>query len=144
MGIACQSTGAHIWFPGKSNPNDKVEGAKIKITVPKPLKAISNGLLKSVEPINGYWQTWVWETNYPISSYNINFTIGDFKEIKRTGYILDEPLEMNFYTLSKNKKKDTELLESAESYLNFYAEQMFYTFLVLIFLQAYFQKNLNF
>ena len=122
VGIACQSTGAHIWFPGKSNPNDKVEGAKIKITVPKPLKAISNGLLKSVEPINGYWQTWVWETNYPISSYNINFTIGDFKEIKRTGYILDEPLEMNFYTLSKNKKKDTELLESAESYLNFYAE----------------------
>ena len=122
VGIACQSTGAHIWFPGKSNPNDKVEGAKIKITVPKPLKAISNGLLKSVEPINGYWQTWVWETNYPISSYNINFTIGDFKEIKRTGYILEEPLEMNFYTLSKNKKKDTELLESAESYLNFYAE----------------------
>ena len=122
VGIACQSTGAHIWFPGKSNPDDKAEGAKIKITVPKPLKAISNGLLKSVEPSDGYWQTWVWETNYPISSYNINFTIGDFKQIKRTGYILDEPLEMNFYTLSKDKKKDTELLESAEGYLNFYAE----------------------
>ena len=92
VGIACQSKGAHIWFPSKSNPNDKVEGAKIKITVPKPLKVVSNGLLKSIEPADGFWQTWVWETNYPISSYNINFTIGDFNQIKRTGYLLDKPL----------------------------------------------------
>lgn len=122
VGIACQSKGAHIWFPSKSNPNDKVEGAKIKITVPKPLKVVSNGLLKSIEPADGFWQTWVWETNYPISSYNINFTIGDFNQIKRTGYLLDKPLEMIFYTLSNDKKKDTELLKSAEEYLSFYAE----------------------
>jgi aminopeptidase N len=121
VGIACQSKGGHIWFPSKSNPNDKAEGAEIKITVPKPLKVVSNGLLKSIEPSSGYWHTWVWETNYPISSYNINFTIGDFKEVKRTGYILDKPLKMIFYTLSNDTNKDIELLKSAEEYLSFYA-----------------------
>ena len=121
VGVVCQSKGGHIWFPGKSNPNDKVEGAEIKITVPKSLKVVSNGILKSIEPSSGYWHTWVWETNYPISSYNINFTIGDFKEIKRTGYILNKPLKMIFYTLSNDKNKDTELLKSAEEYLSFYA-----------------------
>jgi aminopeptidase N len=122
IGISCQSSGAHIWFPCKKHPSDKANnGAKIKVTIPRPLKAISNGLLKKVTKEEGYWDTWHWETNYPISSYNINFTVGDFNIIKKTGYILDEPLPMFFYTFSEIER-GLDLLERAEEYLSFYAE----------------------
>lgn len=122
IGISCQSSGAHIWFPCKKHPSDKAnKGAKVKITIPRPLKAISNGLLKNVIEQEGYWDTWHWETSYPISSYNINFSIGDFNIIEKTGYILDKPLSMFFYTFSK-KDQGLSLLNTAEEYLNFYAE----------------------
>lgn len=122
VGISCQSSGAHIWFPCKKHPSDKSnKGAKIKITVPRPLKAISNGLLKNVIKQEKYWDTWHWETNYPISTYNINFSIGDFNIIEKKGYILDKPLSMFSYTFS-GKELGIDLLERAEEYLNFYAE----------------------
>jgi len=122
VGISCQSSGAHIWYPCKKHPSDKAnKGAKIQITIPRPLKAISNGLLKNVVKQEDYWDTWHWETNYPISSYNINFSVGDFNIIEKTGYILDKPLSMFFYTFS-NKEIGLELLERAEEYLSFYAK----------------------
>ncbi len=122
VGISCQSSGAHIWYPCKKHPSDKANnGAKIQITIPRPLKAISNGLLKNVIKKEEYWDTWHWETSYPISSYNINFSIGDFNIIEKTGYILDKPLSMFFYTFSK-KERGLDLLNMAEEYINFYAE----------------------
>lgn len=122
IGLSCQSPGAQIWLPCKKDPGDKAnKGARIKITTPRPLKAVSNGLLKKVTKRSDYWQTWEWETGYPISSYNINFTIGDFKIIKKKAYVLEEPLPMFFYTLAE-EKEGLDLLEKAEEYLNFYAE----------------------
>jgi len=121
IGLACQSSGANIWYPCKEHPSDKANSAEIKITVPKPLKVVSNGILQSVESSSGQWQTWYWKTDYPISPYNINFTIGYFKIIEKIGYVLDKPLKMYFYALPKDYKKGKDLLNTAEEYLNFYA-----------------------
>ena len=121
VGVSCQSVGAHTWFPCKEHPSDKAEGAEIYISVPDPLMAVSNGILKSTEKKDDRWTQWKWETEYPISTYNINFAVGDFKTIEKNGFVLGEPLYMVYYVLPEKSTMARDLLQEAESHLNFYA-----------------------
>ena len=121
VGVTCQSNGAYIWYPCKEHPSDKSDnGAKISITVPEPLTVASNGLLTSIKSTKDHWNTWVWETKYPISTYNVNFTAGNFKKIEKKIYLLDEPLNLVFYVLPESIKGAQKLLHDAEEYLIFY------------------------
>ena len=122
IAVSCQTNGAHIWYPCKEHPSDKSDnGAKISITVPEPLTVASNGLLTTIKSTKDHWNTWVWETKYPISTYNVNFTAGNFKRIEKKIYLLDEPLNLVFYVLPESIKGAQKLLNDAEEYLIFYA-----------------------
>ncbi len=121
VGVSCQGNGAHIWYPCKEHPSDKADSADIRITAPKPLIAVANGLLVSQKEQEDLWTTWHWKTQYPISTYNINFSLGDFDIIEKTGYVLEEPLKIIYYVLPEAQKGGKELLDKAEEYLNFYA-----------------------
>ena len=122
IGVSCQGNGAHVWYPCKEHPSDKANGVDIKITVPDPLVVASNGTLQSVRPKGNRWTTWFWKTEYPISAYNVNFTVGNFELVEKTGYVLDEPLPMVFYVLEESLDGARALLNEAEKYLNFYAQ----------------------
>ena len=121
IGVSCQANGAYIWYPCKEHPSDKPEGVDLYITVPEPLTVAGNGLLQSVSPEGEKWSTWHWKTEYPISTYNVNFTIGYFETVELTGYILDKPLKMVYYVLPEKRSGARQLLKDAEDYLNFYA-----------------------
>ena len=122
VAVSCQTNGAYIWYPCKEHPSDKANGARISITVPEPLVVASNGLLVSEEKRKNKWKTWTWETNYPISTYNINFTAGNFKKVEKTAYVLDKPLTLVYYVLPESIEGAKELIEDAEKHLNFYAK----------------------
>ncbi|MBT3502859.1 MAG: M1 family metallopeptidase [Candidatus Marinimicrobia bacterium] len=121
VAVSCQSNGAHIWYPCKEHPSDKVDGVDITITVPDPIMVVANGVLQSMSPEGDRWTTWRWKTEYPMSAYNVNFTAGNFLTVEKTGYILDKPLNMVFYVLPESRVGADELLNEAEEYLNFYA-----------------------
>ena len=121
IGVSCQSNGAHIWYPCKEHPSDKSIGADIFITVPDPLMAISNGLLQSVNSQKNKWSKWHWKTKYPISTYNINITIGNFSTIEKEAYVLNEPLSLVYYVLPEKENGGYELLDEAEEHIRFYA-----------------------
>tara|TARA_B100001093_G_scaffold512404_1_gene582187 strand:+ start:84 stop:1697 length:1614 start_codon:yes stop_codon:yes gene_type:complete len=121
VGVSCQGNGAYIWYPCKEHPSDKADSADIKITAPDPVMAVSNGLLFSKQKTGGRWTTWHWKTKYPISTYNINFTLGNYEIVEKEGYVLDEPLKIIYYVLPEAKKGAMELLNMSEEYLNFYA-----------------------
>ena len=122
VGVSCQSNGAHIWYPCKEHPSDKADSADIKITIPHPLKAVSNGLLVSITKMDNKMVKWHWKTKYPISTYNINFTIGNFNIIEKEGLVLNERVKLVYYVLPEDKKEHAiSLLDEAEDYLNFYA-----------------------
>ena len=121
IGVSCQANGAHIWYPCKEHPSDKPNGVDLSITVPEPLMVVANGLLQSVDSQGDKWTIWRWRTEYPISTYNVNFTVGYFETIEKTGYILDEPLPLVFYVLPEARDGAVALLNDAENYLNFYA-----------------------
>ncbi len=51
--------GARTWWPCKDAPSDKADSARIKLTVPSSLTAISNGVLQSTST-QTVWKTFNW------------------------------------------------------------------------------------
>jgi hypothetical protein len=67
---------AAYWFPANDHPRDKAR-FRIKITVPKGLEAISNGVLVR-KTTSGRWSTWDWNAREPMAPYLAMMAIGQF------------------------------------------------------------------
>ncbi|MEN8649383.1 M1 family metallopeptidase [Streptomyces sp. 21So2-11] len=72
-----EPTGSMAWFPGNNHPLDKA-AYDITITVPKGLKAISNGELKS-EQTRGDRISFHWNSAEPMASYLATVAIGKYE-----------------------------------------------------------------
>jgi len=78
VSVACQGLGASSWWPNKDHQSDEVDSMLISISVPKNLKEISNGRLRSkVLKPDGSMQ-YNWFVNNPINNYDVTFYIGDY------------------------------------------------------------------
>ncbi len=91
-----EPTGSMAWFPGNHHPSDKA-GYDIAVTVPKDLKAISNGTYKGAGT-KGRMTTYTWSNPEPMPSYAATVAIGDFgvSETKSNGlsvYVATDPDE---------------------------------------------------
>jgi len=71
-----EPTGSMAWFPGNDHPSDKAS-YDITITVPKGLRAVSNGEL-SGESTSGGRTTFAWRTAEPMASYLATVAIGRY------------------------------------------------------------------
>jgi aminopeptidase N len=74
--VANEPQGAPSVFPCNDYPTDKAT-YRIAISVPKPLKAISNGRLAAVRR-SGRRRTFVWRESDPMATYLMTSTIGRF------------------------------------------------------------------
>jgi len=72
-----QPFGAKDWFPTTNDPSDKLDSLLMRITVPKPLMAISNGLMADKKDL-GDRETYTWKHRYPISIYLISMAIAEY------------------------------------------------------------------
>lgn len=122
IGVSCQTNGAHIWFPCIEHPSDEANEAELFITVEKPLVVAANGILIDTVSTGGK-TTWHWKTQYPISPYNINFTVGRFDIINKT-IELKNPTRLQYFVLPEHKDGSNYIIDEAEKYLHFY-EQYF-------------------
>lgn len=78
-----QPTGSMAWFPSNNHPSDKAS-YDIKVTVPKRLKAISNGELMSRRTTGGR-TTFAWKSKDPMASYLVTLAIGEYDvKVSRT------------------------------------------------------------
>ncbi len=71
-----EPTGSMAWFPGNNHPSDKA-AYDITVTVPKGLRAISNGELES-ERTTGARTTFSWKSAEPMASYLATLAIGAY------------------------------------------------------------------
>ncbi|HVU85472.1 MAG TPA: M1 family metallopeptidase [Puia sp.] len=79
MSVACEGTGASIWYPCKDYLGDEPDsGAVLSITAPDSLVAIGNGRLKDIVQNGDGTKTWKWEVVNPINNYNIIPYIGKY------------------------------------------------------------------
>ncbi|GHE51301.1 metallopeptidase [Streptomyces longispororuber] len=71
-----QPTGSMAWFPGNHHPSDKAS-YDIEVTVPKGLKALSNGELTR-QTTSGGRTTFAWRNAEPMASYLATVVVGDY------------------------------------------------------------------
>jgi hypothetical protein len=81
--VASEPQGAASWYPVNDHPCDKAIYT-IKVTVPKPFMAASNGLLKSTQD-NGTTTTYLWESQHPQASYLTALNISRFEVVTDSG-----------------------------------------------------------
>lgn len=112
VGVSCQLEGAKIWFPAKDHPVSRADSVSINITVPKPYKVASNGLLQEKTAYDTEWHTWHWKTRYPIHNYNVSINIGLFETVEDK-YLAEDGtvVPVIFYVLPQDKHRAGELLE---------------------------------
>ncbi|MGW7367015.1 M1 family metallopeptidase [Streptomyces sp. NPDC054841] len=73
-----QPDGSMAWFPGNHHPSDKAT-YDITVTVPKGLKAVSNGELRSERPTaDGGHTEFAWRSAQPVASYVVTVGIGAY------------------------------------------------------------------
>ena len=65
--VVSEPVGAGTWYPVNDEPTDKAT-YKVTVTVNKPYKAVSNGVLKNIVDL-GAKRRFVWEQAQPMASY---------------------------------------------------------------------------
>ncbi|HSK12781.1 MAG TPA: M1 family metallopeptidase [Phnomibacter sp.] len=105
MTVACQGTGASVWYPCKDHQSDEPdEGASLTIITPHDLMGIGNGRLISTIEREGR-SVHRWEVRNPINSYNIIPYIGAYDTFEDV-YIGEEGrLSLNYWVLDYNIDK---------------------------------------
>ena len=102
VGVACQGTGASLWYPVKDSQSDEPDfGATIKVAVPNGLMDVSNGRLTGSEDLKNGYTRWDWEVKNPINTYSINVSIADYVHIHENY----KGLDLDYYVLRENEAK---------------------------------------
>ncbi|MEU4652478.1 M1 family metallopeptidase [Streptomyces sp. NPDC023723] len=73
-----QPVGSMAWFPGNHHPGDKATYA-VAVTVPKGLRAVSNGEPAGERTAPAGRTTYLWRTAEPMASYLATVAIGDWR-----------------------------------------------------------------
>ena len=102
VAVACQGTGASLWFPCKDSQSDEPNnGANISIEAPNGLIAVSNGRLLGSTPKENGFTCWDWQVKNPINSYNITLNIADYVHFSDT----NKGLDLDYYVLRNDLEK---------------------------------------
>ena len=75
--VIAEPVGAATWIPSNDHPSDKATFS-LTATVPAPLEAVSNGLLRSRRD-DGDTSTFVWSADEPMATYLMSLVVGDLE-----------------------------------------------------------------
>ncbi len=105
--VACEGTGASLWWPCKDHLSDEPDSMRITCRVPKGLTCVSNGRLISQKSLPDRQQDeWTWFVHYPINNYNVTLNITDYAHFADTYTAQDgHKLPLDYYVLPGNIAK---------------------------------------
>ncbi len=101
--VACEGTGASLWWPNKDHLSDEPDSMRISLTVDKAQMAIANGNLRSVEQ-RGDKTQYNWFVGYPIDNYNVTVNIGRYAAFDDRYFSPadGDTLELDYYVMDYN------------------------------------------
>ncbi len=83
--VACEGTGASLWWPCKDHLSDEPDSMRISCRVPAGLTCVANGTLAGRGPVAGQPKSqpgqteFVYAVHYPINSYDVSLNITDYE-----------------------------------------------------------------
>jgi aminopeptidase N len=106
MSVACQGSGASVWFPCKDIQSEEPEnGASLTMTVPDTLMAIGNGKLIGEWKSGAGWMSYSWQVTNIINSYDIIPYIGKYTHLKDSVIGENGKLMTDYWVLNYHVQK---------------------------------------
>ena len=119
MSVACEGTGASVWYPCKDWLGDEPDsGAILTMIVPDSLVAIGNGRLVRKDIGANRMATWTWAVTNPINNYNIIPYIGKYVNWKKNFYGQKGTLDCSFWVLDYDLQKAKQHFTVVDSMLS--------------------------
>ena len=104
--VACQGTGASLWWPCKDHLSDEPDSMDIHCQVPPGLMCISNGQDRGITTDKYGKTVFNWHVSYPINNYNVTLNIGDYVHLHDTYTASDgDTLSLDYYVLRESEAK---------------------------------------
>ena len=101
VNVACQGTGASLWWPCKDHQSDEPDSMLISIACPSDLMNVSNGRLRNVRDYENGWKQYDWFVSNPINTYNVTVNIGPYVHF---GDTLGK-LTLDYFVMPENLEK---------------------------------------
>jgi len=114
--VACQGSGASLWWPNKDHLSDEPDSMRIWITVPEGFTEISNGRLIRKTPVGHQQTRYEWLVSYPINNYNVTFNIGKYAHY-RDYYITNDTLTIDYYVMPYNLERAKNMFQQVKPML---------------------------
>lgn len=112
IATAVQGEGCDLFWPCKDHFSDKADRMQIKLTVPKGLSAVTNGVLQKIDELPGNKQRFDWLLTVPASDYNIALNIGPYSRISETYQSINgAAVPIEFWALTENVDKAKTLIK---------------------------------
>ena len=122
IGVACEGTGASLWWPNKDHLSDEPDSMRISCTTPNDLMCVANGDLESSARL-GNRTVWNWKVNYPINNYNVTLNIADYAHFNnRFKSTSGEELRLDYYVLKSNLEKAKEQFKQVPEMMSCFEE----------------------
>lgn len=124
IAVACEGTGASLWWPNKDHLSDEPDSMLISLTVPNGLMAVANGNLLDVD--EGSKETrYDWFVSYPIDNYNVTLNIGHYAHFSDAYYADDgDTLALDYYVIDYNEARAKEHFEQTKTVLACYEKYL--------------------
>ncbi|PKG42815.1 M1 family aminopeptidase [Psychroflexus sp. MES1-P1E] len=120
IATSSQIDGADVWLPCKDYQWDEPDSVSLSFTVPKELKAISNGILINKIENRDETTTYNWEVKNPINNYDIALNIAPYVYIPDNYVgITNDSLDLGYWVLPENFEKAKEFYGYSKKYLKF-------------------------
>lgn len=119
IGVACQGTGASLWWPNKDHQSDEPDSMRLSCAVPNNLQCIANGQNKGTTN-EGDYTRYHWFVSYPINNYGVSVTIGNFAHFSDVYVSGKDTLQLNYYVLAYNLEKAKKQFEQVKPMLACY------------------------
>ena len=104
--VACQGTGASLWWPCKDHLSDEPDSMDIHCQVPPGLMCISNGQDRGITTDKYGKPVFNWHVSYPINNYNVTLNIGDYVHLHDTYTASDgDTLSLDYYVLRESEAR---------------------------------------
>ena len=84
IATANEGLGASVWWPNKDYLADEPDSQRVAITVPDPLREVSNGRLRSTTHHDDGTTTYEWFVTAPINNYNVTVNAGHYAHFSDT------------------------------------------------------------
>ena len=104
--VSCEGIGASTWWPNKDHLSDEPDSVRFSLSVPNPLRVISNGQFRGARP-EGERTRYHYATTYPINNYNVTFYAAHYLSFADTlvSPTRETPLALEYQVLDYNLER---------------------------------------